>query len=56
MRVFAISLIAVVLLAVGFWAGLSGIQESTADAYSTSGVRLDHQEAVNSLGRQANGS
>ena len=43
MQVFAFSVIAAVLLAVAFWFGLSGIQESTADALSTSGVRLDHQ-------------
>ena len=52
MRVFSISVIAAVLLAVGFWFGLSGIQESSADAYATSGVRLDQQEAVNIYGRE----
>jgi hypothetical protein len=52
MRVFAVSVIAAVLLATAFWFGLSGLQESTADAYSTSGVRLDQQEAVNIYGRE----
>ena len=41
MCVFSISVIAAVLLAGGFWFGLSGIQESTTDAYATSSVRLD---------------
>jgi hypothetical protein len=52
MRAFFISVTAAVLLAAIFWAGLSSIQESSADAYATSGVRLDQQEAVNILGRE----
>jgi len=53
MRVFFISALVAVVLAVAFSATLGVFQESSADAYATSSTRLDHQEAVNSLGREA---
>jgi hypothetical protein len=53
MRVFFISALAAVVLAVTFSAILGTFQESSADAFATSSTRLDQQEAVNLLGREA---
>ena len=53
MRVFLISALAAVVLAVAFSATLGIFQESSADAFATSSTRLDQQEAVNLLGREA---
>jgi hypothetical protein len=53
MRVFLLSLLTLVILAVGFHYGLNAVQVSTADAYATSSTRLDQQEAVDIYGREA---
>jgi hypothetical protein len=50
MRAFLLSLLTVVILAVGFYFSLNAAQKSSADAYATSGVRLD-QESVDFYGR-----
>ena len=52
MRVFFLSLLALVVLAVGFHYGLNAVQKSSADAYATSSTRLDRQEAVDFYGRE----
>jgi len=51
MRVFALSVLAAVLLGTAAWFGLGAIQESSADAFATSSTRLDRQEAVDFYGR-----
>lgn len=51
MRAFSLSILAAVVLAVGFHFGLNAIQESSADAYATSATRLDQQESVDLYGR-----
>ena len=56
MRVFIASVFALVILAVGFHYALNTVQVSTADAYATSGTRLDQQEAVDFYGREASPS
>jgi hypothetical protein len=53
MRVYALSVLAVVILAGAGYAGLSRIQESTADAFTTGSARLDWQEQSNFYGFQA---
>ena len=52
MRVFLLSLLTLVVLAVGFHYGLNAVQVSTADAFATSSTRLDLQEAVDFYGRE----
>jgi hypothetical protein len=52
MRVFFIALIAVAVLATTAAYTLNIFQMSIAQATATSAVRLDQQEAVNSLGRE----
>jgi hypothetical protein len=52
MRVFLLSLLTLVVLAVGFHYGLNAVQVSTADAFATSSTRLDQQEAVDFYGRE----
>jgi hypothetical protein len=52
MRVYALSVLAVVILAGAGYAGLSRIQESTADAFTTGSARLDWQEQSNFYGFQ----
>lgn len=56
MRVFLIAVAAAVVLAAGAYVTLNAVQESSADAYATSGARLDQQESVNDYGREANPS
>jgi len=51
MRVLAIGVVVAVALAVGAEIGLSFIQETVAQAYSTGADRLDRQESVNDYGR-----
>jgi len=51
MRVLAIGVVVAVALAVGAEIGLSFIQETVAQAYSTGADRLDQQESVNNYGR-----
>ena len=51
MRVLAIGIGVAVALAVGAEIGLSFIQETVAQAYSTGADRLDQQESVNNYGR-----
>lgn len=41
MKVFLLSALVAVVLAVGTWFVLSGMQETTETAYTTTGVRLD---------------
>jgi hypothetical protein len=50
-RALAIGVIVAVALAVGAETGLSFIQETVAQAYSTGAARLDQQESVNDYGR-----
>jgi hypothetical protein len=52
MRIFALSVLAAAILAGGAYVGLSSVQESTADAYTTGSARLDWQEQSNSYGFQ----
>jgi hypothetical protein len=52
MRVFLIAVAAAVVLAAGAHFTLNAVQESSADAYATSGARLDQQESVNFYGRE----
>jgi len=47
-----IAVVIAVTLAVGAAIGLSFIQETVAQAYSTGAARLDQQENVNDYGRQ----
>jgi hypothetical protein len=51
MRAFFLAVLAAVVLAVGASYGLNSVQESIANAYAGSSVRLDRQEQVNSYGR-----
>jgi len=51
MRAFSLAVVVAVLLGLGAAYGLSLVQQSSANAFATSGVRLDHDESVNSYGR-----
>ena len=51
MRALAIGIVVAIALAVGAEFGLSFIQETVAQAYSTGAARLDQQESVNDYGR-----
>jgi hypothetical protein len=51
MRTMGIGVVVAVALAVGAEIGLSFIQETVAQAYSTGTARLDQQESVNDYGR-----
>jgi hypothetical protein len=51
MRAFSLSVLAAVLLAIGAGIGLPLLQQSSADAFSTSAVRLDRADSVNDYGR-----
>jgi hypothetical protein len=51
MRVFSIGVLAAIVLAVVAATGLSLVQETVAQAYSTATARLDQQESVNDYGR-----
>lgn len=53
MKAFGLGLVVVVAVAAGAAIGLSFIQETSAQAYSTGAARIDQQESVNSYGRQA---
>lgn len=52
MRVFILSVVAAAILAGGAYVGLSRLQESTADAYTTGSARLDWQEQSDFYGRE----
>jgi hypothetical protein len=56
MRVFIIAVVAVAVLATGWSFTLNHLQESIAQVNAGSSVRLDWQEAVNPIGRQAHES
>jgi hypothetical protein len=51
MRAFSLGVVVAVLLGIGAGIGLPVLQKSSADAYSTSGVRLDRGQSVNDYGR-----
>ena len=51
MKTLAIGVVVAVVLAVGAEIGLSFVQETVAQAYSTGADRLDQQESVNDYGR-----
>jgi hypothetical protein len=51
MRAFSLGVVVAVLLGIGAGFGLPLFQKSSADAFSTSGVRLDSAESVNNYGR-----
>jgi hypothetical protein len=51
MRGLAIGVVVAVALAVSAEIGLSFIQETVAQAYSTGAARLDQLESVNNYGR-----
>jgi Tfp pilus assembly major pilin PilA len=51
MKVFGVAIVVVVALAVVSAIGLSLVQETVAQAYSTGADRLDQQESVNFYGR-----
>jgi len=51
MKAFAVAIAVAIALAVGAAIGLSFLQETVAQAYSTSADRLDQQESVNFYGR-----
>jgi hypothetical protein len=53
MRVFALSVLAAAVLAGAGYVGLSRIQQSTADAFTTGSARLDWQEQSDFYGFQA---
>ncbi len=53
MRVFVLSVLAAAIIAGGAYVGLSRIQESTAEAYTTGSARLDWQEQSDFYGFQA---
>jgi hypothetical protein len=51
MRTMGVAVFVAVTLAVGAAIGLSFVQETVAQAYSTGAARLDQQESVNDYGR-----
>jgi hypothetical protein len=52
MRAFSLSVAVALLLAIGASFGLNAVQQSSANAYSSSeSTRLDRDESVNSYGR-----
>jgi hypothetical protein len=53
MPAFAVAVVIAAVLATGVGFAFNSLNESSAEAYSTSGVRLDQQEAVSNYGRQA---
>ncbi|HEX5778320.1 MAG TPA: hypothetical protein VFY21_05725 [Xanthobacteraceae bacterium] len=44
MRAFSIAVLLAVLLGAGFWAGLKPFHNTSAEAFSTSGVRLNIEQ------------
>jgi Tfp pilus assembly protein PilO len=53
MRAFVLALVAVAVLATGWWFSLNALQETAAQAMTTGSARLDQQEAVNAIGRES---
>ena len=53
MRVFAFGMLAAIVLAIGAGFALNAFQKTSADAYKSSEARLNQEESVNNLGRQA---
>ena len=51
MKAFGVAIVVAVALAVCAAIGLSFVQETVAQAYSTGAARLDQQESVNLYGR-----
>jgi len=51
MKAFGAGILVAIALSVSAATGLSSIQETVAQAYSTSAARLDQQESVNLIGR-----
>ena len=52
MMAFILALVVAVVLATGVGFAFNSLNESSAEAYSTSGVRLDQLETVTSYGRE----
>ena len=52
MRVFVLAVVVVALLATTWSYTLKSFQETVAQATTSGSVRLDQQEAVNSIGRE----
>lgn len=52
MRVFILAAVVVALLATTWAYTLNAFQETVAQATTSDSVRLDQQEAVNSIGRE----
>jgi hypothetical protein len=52
MRAFLLSVLTLVILAIGSHYVLNAVQVSTADAYATSSTRLDQNEAVDFYARE----
>jgi hypothetical protein len=51
MKAFGAGIVVAIALSVSAATGLSFIQETVAQAYSTGAARLDQQESVNLFGR-----
>jgi hypothetical protein len=51
MRAFCAGIVVAIALSVSAATGLSFVQETVAQAYSTKAARLDQQESVSQLGR-----
>ena len=51
MIAFGVGIVVAIALAIGAAIGLSFVQETVAQAYSTGADRLDQQESVNFYGR-----
>ena len=52
MQAFTIAVVVAMVLATGVGFTLSNLNESSAQAYSTSAARLDQLEVVNDYGRE----
>ena len=52
MMAFILALVVAAVLATGIGFALTNANESSAEAYSTSGARLDYLEAVTNYGRE----
>jgi hypothetical protein len=55
MKAFAIAVVVAAVLATGVGFAFDRLNESSAEAYSTSGVRLDRLETVTNYGREPRG-
>jgi hypothetical protein len=51
MKAFTVGIVVAAMIALGAAIGLSFIQKTSAEAYSSGAVRLDQQESVNFYGR-----